>query len=295
MKLVEWRSLAPEALTPLYRREESRWKAALHWDTATSWATIESARVTWGLPGFVCCDAAGAARGWTFFITRGDAIEVGGLFADSCEATAALVDGLLTHHPRALTGFVYATAPGLQQTLAERAIALQRYAYLTRATNRLPYEPPAHGLRAWRMADVDATAALLKDAYGPAGRLFASDDSLPQWRVYVENLLAYSGCGVLRPDLSRVVDVDGHAVAVALITSLASDTAHLAQLAVSPGQRRAGLARTLIADTLKSAHAAGYRRMSLLVSGTNTSARRLYGKWGFAECGEFLALEGAAH
>ena len=291
MKLIEWGALPADTLSPLYRREEATWRNALAWDTSASWATVEAARTTWGLPGLVCCDAAGHVQGWTFFMRRDHAIDVGGLVADSAAATEALIDGLLDAARGALCGFIYATAPGLDDLLPARGIVTERYAYLTRATNDVPYEPAAVGLRAWRAHDSDEAAALLKDAYGSAGRLFAHDNSLRQWRTYVENLLAYSGCGLLRPDLSRVVDSQGGLAALALVTALASDTAHLAQLAVRRELRRSGIARTLLGDTLQSAHSAGYRRMSLLVSRQNAAACRLYGGWGFEERGVFLALD----
>jgi ribosomal protein S18 acetylase RimI-like enzyme len=111
-----------------------------------------------------------------------------------------------------------------------------------------------------------------------------------EWRAYVENLLQHSGCGVLRPDLSRVVESNGRLAALAIVTALASETAHLAQIAVLPELRRGGIARTLIADTLKSAHAAGFAQLSLLVSNEHAAASCLYRRLGFVERGEFVAI-----
>jgi ribosomal protein S18 acetylase RimI-like enzyme len=288
VKLVEWGLLPADAIAPLYWREEARWRAALAWDTTTSWTTVESARVTWGLPGFVCCDGSNTIRGWTFYLSHDDTIEVGGIFADTPEATDALVERLLGG-ATSTTGFIYATAPGLHCALTARGISVERFSYLARATNRVPSVRAAAHFRTWRLHDVGATATLLQRAYGSAGRLFARDNSLAQWRVYVENLIAYPGCGLLRPDLSRVVEANGELAALALVTALASDTAHLAQLAVSPAARRAGLARALVGEALRSAHASGFAQMSLLVADGNAPACRLYCNWGFAERGEFLA------
>ena len=296
MNLIDWGSLPADVLTPLYEREQVRWRTALGWDTSVSWSTIESARVGWGLPGFACRDASGAICGWTFFMRRGDAgdqIDIGGLVAASPQVTSALLDAIVDHTrgiDSHLTGFLYATAPGLHAALAGHGIGIERFSYLTRPTNRVPFERPGAALRRWRSQDIDRTAALLQTAYGDAGRLFAPENSLAEWRTYVQNLLAYGGCGVLRPDLSRVVESNGQVSALALVTALASDTAHLAQLAVSPQVRRCGLARALVAETLKSAHASGYQQMSLLVSNSNTAACRLYCSWGFVERGEFVAF-----
>ena len=294
MTLLEWSSLPAGTLRVLYEREASRWRSVLGWDTTSSWATIEAARVGWALPGVACCDRKGLVRGWAYFMRRGDVVEIGGLVADGPDVTAALLDAIVHDAAGPISGFVFATAPGLREALSERGIGIERFSYLTRPTNRIPFGRSNAGLRRWRTEDIDFSAALLRDAYGDAGRLFAPDNSLIEWRTYVQNLLAYSGCGVLRPDLSRVIESNGHVAALALVTSLASDTAHLAQLAVSPEARRHGLARALVADTLKSAHAAGYPQLSLLVSNHNTSACRLYDSWGFSERGEFIALSRCA-
>ena len=98
MNLIEWGSLPVDMLTPLYEREQTRWRTALGWDTSTSWSTIESARVGWGLPGFVCRDGSGMIRGWTFFMQRGDAghqLDVGGVVADSPDVTSALIEAIV--------------------------------------------------------------------------------------------------------------------------------------------------------------------------------------------------------
>jgi ribosomal protein S18 acetylase RimI-like enzyme len=296
VNLIEWGSLPVDVLTPLYEREQTRWRTALGWDTSTSWSTIESARVGWGLPGIACRDLSGTIRGWTFFMPRGEAhdqIDIGGVVADSPDVTSALIDAIVDRARTTasrIAGFLYATAPGLHAALATHRIIGERFSYLTRPTNRVPFERSGAALRRWRAQDVDRTAAFLQAAYGEAGRLFAPENSLAEWRMYVQNLLSYGGCGVLRPDLSRVIETNGDLNALALVTSLASDTAHLAQLAVSPHVRRPGLGRALIADTLKSAHASGHQQMSLLVSNSNTAACRLYRDWGFAERGEFVAL-----
>lgn len=289
MTLADWGVLPAASVAPLYRREEDRWRAALAWDTSTTWQTIESARQGWGLPGLVCRDHDGVIRGWTFFMQKSDGVEVGGIVADAVETTGALLDGIL-ERAAAVAGFVYASAPGLDEALTRRGVSFERHAYLTRPTSDIEYEHPHISLRAWRADDLEATAELLQEAYGPDGHLFARDNSPQQWRRYVEHLLAYAGCGVMRPDLSRVAVQAGRVAGLALVTSLAADTAHLAQLAVSRRARRSGLANALLADALKAAHTSAHARMSLLVSRENAAAMALYSRWEFSERGEFLAF-----
>jgi ribosomal protein S18 acetylase RimI-like enzyme len=291
--LAEWGSLTPAAVAPLYRREQQRWLDALSWDTSATWSTIESARVSWGLPGFVCRDHTGDVRGWTYFLKQDGAIDVGGIVADTEAATSAVIEGLSAAGP-SLGGFVYATAPGLADGLAKRGILTERYAYLIRSTSRCTSCIPctSYTPRAWRLEDAAGTASLLQAAYGAAGHLFARHNRAEEWSSYVDSLVAHPGCGVLQPQLSIVVERDGIIGGVALVTALSPDTAHLAQLAVAPAISRAGVGRQLVHEVIAAAGRAGYRGVSLLVSLENPRACALYHSFAFVPCGEFLALRG---
>jgi ribosomal protein S18 acetylase RimI-like enzyme len=76
---------------------------------------------------------------------------------------------------------------------------------------------------------------------------------------------------------------------VALVTSLAPETAHLAQLAVRRGDRGGGLGRRLVCDVIRRAARAGKRSLTLLVGESNVEARRLYASLGFTQRGRFLS------
>jgi ribosomal protein S18 acetylase RimI-like enzyme len=290
--LVEWAALAPETLHPLYQQEEARWRTNLGWDTTAAWATIEQARVSWGLPGIVCCDATNRIVGWTFYLPRDHELELGGIVADAPEVTAALLEHVSQRSGGLLSGFIYARASGLHEACAAAGMQQAPYAYMVRDTNRAPYNHPTRGIRAWRNTDAPATAALLQGAYAGAGRLFARNDSPAEWRGYLDNLVSHSGCGTLRPDLSRLVEIDGQLAAIALVTALGVDMAHLAQLAVAPAYRRSGVGRVLLGEALKVAHAAGYRELSLLVAEDNAPARQLYASWDFRPRAKFVWLRG---
>jgi ribosomal protein S18 acetylase RimI-like enzyme len=302
----DWRLLPPSTVHALYTREQARWRRDLGWETQTTWATLEFARVTWGLPGFVCLDGDGEIHGWTFFLVRRQRIEIGGLVADTATVTDALIHAVIESAADAHTigGFMYACAHDLEAALVRAGVSVERYAYLTRATKLAGADveplltrggagPPAlttcH-VRCWRDGDVDATATLLRDAYAGRGQLFAAGDSPAEWREYVGNLVGDTACGMLAPALSRIVVSDGGAQAAALVTTLGPATAHVAQLAVAPALRGRGVAAALITDVARSAHRSGYGRMSLLVSEENGPATRLYRRLGFGDAGAFVAM-----
>jgi ribosomal protein S18 acetylase RimI-like enzyme len=270
---------------------------------------VEQARVSWGLPGLIVRDGDGAVRGWTFFMVRHNRVEVGGLVSDDAAATQALVAALMVE-ARArdgLRGFVHAGAVGIDDVLANCGVHAEAYRYLACDCARVATPSgaldealarAAHDgatlvdVRGWRIADLEGAARLLRDAYGARGALFAPQNELSEWRDYVHNLVTQSACGVVSPQLSRVVLLNGRMQALALATTLAEGSAHIAQLAVDPALRRHGVAAALMADVARRASRAGHSQLSLLVSSENRAACELYHGLGMVETGRFLALRG---
>src|SRR5690606_1648691 len=120
------------ALERAYAREQQSWLHDLGWDTAWTWATVEGARRSRSLPGFVACDADGALCGWGFAMVDAGALHIGGLVADAAPVTGALLDALLAESPGPAACFVRDSAPGLTALLAGRGWSVERFLYLTR-------------------------------------------------------------------------------------------------------------------------------------------------------------------
>lgn len=308
MKLRDWRQLSSSAMAGLYRKEHMHWRRTLAWDTDATWRTVEQARVTWGLPGLVCVNEADEICGWTFFVGRRQYLELGGLVADTAAATERLLEGVVEQARlhSGLRGFIHTRAPGLPESLARHGITLDPHLYLSRLL-----DPGAGGglrldtalfrasraratstvdVRGWVDGDLDATAALLREAYGEGGYLFAPANAPSEWREYVDSLVRQTGCGVLSPELSRVIALNGRIQAVAIVTTLSSRTVHLAQLAVAPALRRHGVAAGLMAEVAARARRSGYTLLSLIVSRRNQAACELYRRLGLIERGQFFEL-----
>jgi ribosomal protein S18 acetylase RimI-like enzyme len=112
-----------------------------------------------------------------------------------------------------------------------------------------------------------------------------------EWSEYVSQLVNTNGCGTFLREASLVVPgaVAGLPAAATLVTCLAQDTVHVAQVAVAKDARGHGLARRLMTASLADAGAAGYARATLLVSERNLSARRVYDQLGFEEVAVFVS------
>lgn len=302
MIACDWRTLGATEMAPLYASEIERWLRELAWDSAPVWAAVEVARTTWGLPGLVCVDVAGQVRGWTFYLSVKDRLDIGGFVSDSIAVTATLVDALIERagSPPRLGGLVYATAPGFASILAARRVPHQGYSYRLRqlggASAPIPTErEPGRStsvLRNWSESDLGATSELLYESYERNAGPIGPGATLHDWREYVTNLARHGGCGTLSPALSRVLTIDGIVAAATLVSAIAPHTAHLVQLAVRRTHQGQGLGRALLGTAIEASGQAGFKAISLLVAQDNEPAMRLYQQAGFVEQGTFIALRG---
>lgn len=129
----------------------------------------------------------------------------------------------------------------------------------------------AYALRALRALDLDAAAALHRDAFTALGET-------PWSRQDLGELLASPGAAGL------MIEADGHAVGFALWRR-AADEAELLTLAVSPNHRRQGAGTCLVLAVMRSARNSGARDLILEVGVDNPAARALYDELGFVAVG----------
>jgi ribosomal protein S18 acetylase RimI-like enzyme len=183
--------------------------------------------------------------------------------------------------------FVPTRAEGLEAILVERGFACERYHYLARPVART--ESGSVDATTWQEELLIPAAVLLQAAYGEGGRHFAPRGLQVEWEHYVRGLVERPGCGVLEPAITRVIKSGDAMQALVLATRLAPGTVHLAQVAVHPERRRAGVARRLVEEACRLAASRGARLVTLLVGESNAAARQLYEQMGFAPRAIFLA------
>jgi ribosomal protein S18 acetylase RimI-like enzyme len=291
MILRDWHDADPSALRECYEREQHHWLDALSWDTSWTWATVEQARFARGLPGLLAVDGQGRVAGWTFSVVDEGTLHIGGLVADSEAATRALLEGVLhgadDGGAEATACFLLDRAPGLAAALTEYGFAVEPFHYLTLDLRGFPLRPDEQHADAWRDGDVAAVAALLEASYTrETGVHFAPAGN---WEKYVTGLVEQAGCGVFDTSLTRLVR-GAHALeAAVLVTTISPSAAHLAQLAVRPDCRGAGLGSHLVREAAARAAAAGKTQFTLLVGEQNQAARHLYASIGFVPAATFVA------
>jgi ribosomal protein S18 acetylase RimI-like enzyme len=294
MTVRDWRDADPADTQWLYAREQDYWVRELAWDASSAWREIEQARTTWGLPGRIAFDQARTIRGWSYYMPDGETLHLGGIAAETPEATAGLLDACLEiasipPRPVRVSCFVPDRAEGFEAALTARGFSCEHYHYLSRplpSTNGVDRVLDAD---TWRDSDLMLTATLLQSAYGDDGRQFAPRGTLSEWEHYVRGLVERPGCGVLEPSITRVLRNGSELAALVLATRVAPGTLHLAQVAVHPSRRREGCARQLVEHACALAAGRGARQATLLVGDSNAAARALYGEMGFQRKATFIA------
>jgi ribosomal protein S18 acetylase RimI-like enzyme len=294
MIVRDWRNADAALLRACYAREQRAWQHDLSWDTTWTWATVEQARVSWGLPGLLAFDDDGAVQGWAFCMPENGRQHVGGLVASSQLATAALLDAILENQAADvdISCFIRNRAPGLIHALHARGFEVERFEYLSRplAPADARHASAFAAENAWVDADFPGAAALLRASYSSeAGRHFAPGGTVVEWVRYLSGVVHQAGCGQLDRVATRVSRDEYGLQGLALITSISGKTAHLAQLAVHPDARGCGVAMRLLREALSCAAQEGRSAMTLLVGEHNETARRLYASLGFTERGMFVA------
>ena len=291
----DWRTCPTDRMNLLYAAETVRWASVLEWDTTQAWEEVERGRTLGTVPGLVVTDEHDGIAGWSYYLTHQGALQIGGFVADSEPAAQLMLDRILGRgaldEVQAVTLFAFADAPGLAGALRARGLMVDRYWYLGRDLERRPPMRTAD-IRPWRRDDVEATAELLARSYERTdeARPFAPRGTPEAWREYVTQLTAGAGCGTLMPEASfAIAGGPGRLLGVALVTRVASTTAHLAQLAVDPQHRGNRVGTGLVELACSSSAQAGCRRLTLLVSGRNSRARGLYEMLRFETVASFLA------
>ncbi len=294
LRIVEWQTLAAERVAGLYAEETDRWQRLLDWDTSRRWEAIEGRRRQGAASGWAVLDETGVVRGWCHFNIRDRVLRIEAFNAEDETASQLMLDRLLSAPALAyverVSMFVLCDVDGLTQALRARGLSLDRYWYLGRELN--PVSPPSlQGIRSWRLEDVQATAALFGRAYEKTveTRPFAPLGTPEQWSAYAGELFR-GASGALLPEACLCLPAGPDKLsAVAIVTRIGENTAHLAQLVVDPALRRRRVGQQLMDLASAAAARQGCRRMTLIVGGANRPARAMFDAARYRTMGSLVA------
>ena len=180
---------------------------------------------------------------------------------------------------------------------------MEHYRYLQKAFGAETGEPSAFAPTALRRdrlltrtydhANATDLTNLLVASYDVVDpmRPFAQTGHRDEWVEYVTQLTVANGCGTFEPTMSPVLSFECRGLAgAALVSRIAPDVAHLAQVAVHPVMRGRKLGRQLVINAMTTAQRQGCERFTLLVSERNETATRLYERLGFEVTASFASV-----
>jgi ribosomal protein S18 acetylase RimI-like enzyme len=150
--------------------------------------------------------------------------------------------------------------------------------------------PPGYALSAWSIRDLDAAAEVVFQANrGTLDALLYAPffgDSPAQCRKGLLAILA-GRYGPIHPQATLSAFHGKQLVGINLVIDDSDGLASVVELSVHPDHQRRGLARALMARSLRILHHEKVDRVELAVTRSNTGAARLYESLGFQDIGEF--------
>ncbi len=283
-------------LGPLLDEEAAMWADDLRWSFAPSRQRLEAALLEGTVHGFVAMDEIGACA-YATFSSHEDQGVIGSFFSSKRARNLGLEEvlirrilaRLLDRPPRVVDcQTLFSSKPSLKEPFAtcgfESAarlyMSLERDTWAARATAAAsPYRSkPTH------RTDIRSIARLIFDAHERSRFQDASSsfDTLDSCARILRQIILDEVCGAFDSAGSRRIEEGGRALAACLLTWPLPGVAHVSEVATAPGERRKGLARHCLIESLRSAfERGGATQATLSVTASNQAALGLYESIGF--------------
>lgn len=302
LRVVDLESIRASDLEGLFRQELAQWRECLFWDVTGAIAALRRAMERAGVQG-KAIRSGGSTAGYGYFLVEANRGVVTGLAVApewrESDAGPLLVRALLAdleHRgvSRIESQFVSFDAPWLLPAFQEEGF--RTYWREFRRLSLMVVSSSASGssasaatdaisLVSWKPWNLTEAAELMQKAHvngvdATMNELYQTSEGC---RALLTNVLRHGGCGSAVPDASVIARdrSSGRAAGFAVVTETSPRHAHLAQLAVSPRFQRQGVSRRLLTHVHQRLLHLGFHTLSLMVSGGNDRALRLYRSLGF--------------
>jgi ribosomal protein S18 acetylase RimI-like enzyme len=306
-------------LSALLGEEARLWRERLRWNYTQSIELLLSYIDSRILPGFVAVErSTGLVKGYCFSVYETQKAVVGDVFAigeDAHELEVLLLNHLLPmlqHTPGVeriesqlllesdtLQGpfdeydfvshrrlFMEVDLPDMRELLPENGL-------VRRPEEPLPTLPASLKLVRWTPVHYQPAGDLIHRCYQHHGDSHINDQyrSVQGSLRFLHNIVRFPGCGVFDPENSFVVRDERSAQleAIALVSRVEPDVAHITQICISPRRRGYGMGRMLLRHVATQLAGKGIHAITLTVTESNTPALKLYQSLGFRERLSFQA------
>jgi GNAT superfamily N-acetyltransferase len=313
------RLLTGRDLRSLLGEEARLWRKRLRWDYTQSIELLISYLDSRILPGFVAVDrATGEVHGYCFSVYETQKAVVGDVFAIgefALDLEVTLLHHLLPmlqHTPGVdrVESQLLLESDGLQEPFEEQGFRAYKRLFMEaellddreliptgnlirRADEPAPALPQNLKLTRWVPPHYQPAGDLIHRCYEGHGDSHINDQyrSVQGSLRFLHNIVRFPGCGVFDAEHSYVIrdDRSGQLEALALVSRVEPDVAHITQLCVSPRRRGYGLGRMLMRHVATNLAAKGMNAVTLTVTEANTPALKLYESLGFRRRLSFCA------
>lgn len=296
LQVVDLSRLRSTELKGLWAREVRLWRDKLDWDVSGAMSALERAVDRGGLTG-KAIRCGGVTAAYAYYVVEGDRGVISGLVVSPSfraeHIGAAIVDAVVDELERrnvrrVETQFICYDAPWLSSCFEARGFQTHWREFLRVAISRPrpQRESSKHVVvlpwSAWNLSEM---ASLMERAHrggvdAVMNELYRTSSGC---RILLNNIIRQRGCGRSLTEASSIVRerTTDLPAGFAIVTEIGRRHGHLAQVAVAPAFQGRGVGHHLLSHTFARLGELGLDTLSLMVSGGNERALRLYRSMGF--------------
>jgi ribosomal protein S18 acetylase RimI-like enzyme len=296
-QVVDLGTVIPTELEGLWRCEEQWWREQLLWDISAPLAALRRVIERRGVPGQVVRVGTQTVV-YAYYVISGDLGILSGLMVvpewDTMEVGWSLLQATMDAIRR--QGVRRIESPGISMASPWLVPVCERAGFQTswraflrvdlhRLTQAPTPNPPLVQLEPWQGTLLHEAAAIMQEAYWATvdvelNMLYRTAEGCG---LILDNLLQQGGCGPLVAEASAFARHRGQGIGFVVVTEIAPQQGHLAQVAVLPAYQRQGVGRLLVDYCLSRLTARRFDTLSLIVSRANQRAFRMYRAMGLQE------------
>lgn len=306
LQIIDLRHLSGLDLDPLLIDETVEWDLALDRDFSKSADLVRKLCGARRLGGVALLDR-GEVAGYGYIGREDNKGLIGDVYvrpawrSGNAEAVLlrALFDALIrvSSVRRIESQLMLVEAPAAQALQRERLVRLFERFLMTRDADT-PLPPtvapavPEFCIEPWGDHHRSAAASVISKAYTGHIDSQMSDRyrTLAGVNRYLQDLVQVSGSATFHGPASCVAfdRTTGSAAGISLVSFVAHEVAHIAELCVVPHAARTGLGYQLLRQSTESLQSAGAKRISVTVTADDEEAVALYTRCGFRETRRFF-------
>jgi ribosomal protein S18 acetylase RimI-like enzyme len=294
-QVVDLYTVTPAELEGLWHHEAQWWREHLLWDISPPLAALRRVIGRRGVPG-KAVRVGTQTVGYTYYVISGSLGVLSGLVVAPAwnipevgeSLLQATIDAIRQRGVRRIESPCVSVASPWLVPVCERAgLQATWRAFLRVELAGAHASAPSSAfvqLEPWREMYVHEAAAIMQAAYQTTvdvelNMLYRTVEGCSS---VLDNLLQ-GGCGPLVAEASVFARYRGQGIGFVVVTEIAPQQGHLAQVAVLPAYQRQGVGRMLVHHCLTQLAARHFDTLSLIVSRANTHALRLYQAMGLQE------------